>query len=82
MKAQKLPYFQTIYFIDTDLPLILQVFIQAWQKQVPAFREKKSLSHSKFAHLRFWLLLEHPSKSTIFRVEKDSNRFFKIKICI
>lgn len=29
MKAQKLPYFQTIYFIDTDLPLILQVFIQA-----------------------------------------------------
>lgn len=39
----------------------------------------KSLSHSKFARLRFWLLPECPSESTILRIEKDSNGFFKLK---
>lgn len=41
----------------------------------PVFRTE-SLSHSEFACPRFWLLLGHPSESTILRMEKDSNGFF------
>lgn len=36
----------------------------------------KSLCHSEFACPRFGLLLEHPSQSSMLRIEKDSIGYF------
>ena len=67
---------------NTDLPLILQVltfFRLGRNRFLPVFRaDTKSLSYSERTCLRVWLLLECPLESTILRMEKDSDRIFKI----
>lgn len=68
------------YFIDTDLPVILRAFSGLTESCLYS-GQKESLFLSEFECPRFWLLLEHPSESTILRTEKDSNGFFLIKIC-